>query len=187
MSEKMKKQLVQTPIGEAKWFSINKVDKFGNYTCELHLDESERSEKFIDFIENFNSIEGKEVKLPFEKTPTGYKLKLKSKSKGQKKDNTFYDIKAPVIYNAMGQPVIGADLVNLAVGNGSQIRAKLEVKAYNFMGQDGVALGLKSVQITELVEYAGGNADYGFDAADTPNVESEEQEQSLEESTNYDF
>jgi hypothetical protein len=27
MSEEKKKKIVTTPIGEAKWFSVNKVDK----------------------------------------------------------------------------------------------------------------------------------------------------------------
>lgn len=182
MSKDQKKQLVTTPIGEAKWFSVNKVDKFGNYTVELHLDESERSLKFIDFLENFGK-----GKKPFEKTPEGYKLKLKSKSKGMKRDNTTYTISPPAIYNAVGQRISGAELESLSVGNGSKIRAKVEVKSYNFMGQDGVSLGLKSVQVVEAVQYSGG--DYGFDAMEVENVnvESEEQEQLAESNGSYDF
>lgn len=178
-----KKQVVTTPIGEVKWFSVNKVDKFGNYTCELHLDESGRSLKFIDFLETFG-----EGKKPIKKTPEGYMVKLKSKSQGTKRDNTTYTVSPPAIYNALGQRISGADLEALNVGNTSKIRAKIEVKAYNFMGQDGVSIGLKSVQIVELVEYSGaGGQDLGFDALETPNLETSEQEQSLEESTNYDF
>jgi len=179
----MKKQIVTTPIGETKWFSVSKVDKFNNYTCELHLDESERSLKFIDFLENFG-----EGKKPLEKTPEGYKVKLKAKSKGTKKDNSTYEINPPVIYNALGQKISGADLERLNVGNGSKIRAKIEVKEYEFMGNKGVSIGLKSVQIVELVEYNGGQ-DYGFDPLEQPNQETSEQEQSFEEqgSENYDF
>lgn len=178
----MKKKIVTTPIGECKWFSVNKVDKFSNYTVELHLDESERSMKFIDFLETFGK-----GKKPFEKTPEGYKVKLKSKSKGTKRDNTTYEINPPAIYNAMAQRISGADLEKLNVGNGSKIRAKIEVKEYNFMGQAGVSIGLKSVQIVELVEYQGGNSDFGFDPLEEPNMESEEQQESFEESENYDF
>lgn len=178
----MKKKLVNTPIGETKWFSVSKVDKFGNYTCELHLDESERSMKFIDFLENFG-----EGKKPLEKTPEGYKVKLKAKSKGTKRDNTTYEINPPVIYNIHGDKISGADLETLNIGNGSKIRAKIEVKAYEFMGSKGVSIGLKSVQIVEAVAFVG-NQDLGFDALDVdPNQETDEQKASFEESDDYDF
>ena len=177
----MKKKLVTTPIGDVKWFSVSKVDKFGNYTCELHLDESERSIKFIDFLENFGK-----GKKPYEKTPEGYKVKLKAKSKGTKRDNTTYEINPPAIYDDKGQRYSGEELALLSVGNGSKIRAKIEVKEYNFMGSDGVSIGLKSVQIVDLVEYAGGG-DFGFDPLETPNQESDEQKESFEESDEYDF
>jgi hypothetical protein len=176
-----KSKIVTTPIGETKWFSVAKQDKFGNYTCELHLDESERSMKFIDFIETFG-----EGKKPIEKTPEGYKVKLKAKSKGTKRDNTSYEINPPAIYNDKAERQSGADLERLNVGNGSKIRAKIEVKAYEFMGQKGVSIGLKSVQIVDLVEYNGGQ-DLGFDPLEEPNMESDEQKESFEESGEYDF
>ena len=178
----MKSKVVTTPIGDVKWFSVNKVDKYGNYTCELHLDESERSLKFIDFLKNFGK-----GKVPYEKTPEGFKVKLKSKSKGTKRDNTSYTINAPAIYNALGKRLSGSELESLSVGNGSKIRAKIEVKQYNFMGADGVAISLKSVQVVEAIAYSSDN-DFGFDAleVESTNVESEEQEQ-LSENEDYDF
>ncbi len=183
MSNDKKKKIVTTPIGTTKWFSVSKVDKFGNYTCELHLDESERSMKFINFLENF--AEGKK---PLEKTPEGYKVKLKAKSKGTKRDNTTYEINPPAIYSSAGTRISGADLEALNVGNGSQIRAKIEVKEYEFMGSKGVSISLKSVQLVDIVEYIGGSSDLGFDALEMPNVESEEQKESFEETSgNYDF
>ena len=180
----MKKAIVTTPIGEAKWFSVNKVDKFGNYTVELHLDESKDSLQFIESLENFGS-----GKKPYEKTPEGYKVKLKSKSQGTKRDKSTYIINAPAIYNALGQRLSGADLEGLSIGNGSKIRAKVEVKQYNFMGQDGVSIGLKSVQIVEAVAYNGGGADYGFDATEVEeaNRETSEQENLSNEQSQYDF
>jgi hypothetical protein len=157
------------------------LTKFGNYTCELHLDESERSLKFIDFLENFG-----EGKKPYEKTPEGYKVKLKSKSKGVKRDGSHYVVSPPAIYDSLGKRIQGADLESLSVGNGSEIRAKIEVKTYTFMGQKGVSITLKSLQVVKIVEYAGG--DYGFDPMETPDLESEEQEQSFEESAgSFDF
>tara|TARA_R110000737_G_scaffold343457_1_gene369448 strand:- start:686 stop:1246 length:561 start_codon:yes stop_codon:yes gene_type:complete len=186
MSE-MKKKVVKTPIGEAKWFSVNKVDKFGNYTVELLLDESADSLRFIEGLNNFSPIKG--AKLPYKKTSEGYSVKLKSKSSGTKRDNSTYVISAPPIYNALGQKVSGADLDGLNIGNGSKIRAMVEVKQYNFMGSDGVSIGLKSVQIVEAVAYSGSGQDFGFDALEVEeaNRETPEQEASLEESTNYDF
>ena len=179
-----KSKIVTTPIGEVKWFSVNKVDKFSNYTCELHLDESERSMKFIDFLETFG-----EGKKPIEKTPEGYKVKLKAKSKGTKRDNTTYEINPPAIYDSLGKRVSGSELESLNIGNGSKIRAKIEVKVYDFMGTKGVSIGFKSVQIVEAVAFEGGNSDLGFDPLDVePNTESDEQKSSFEEqSENYDF
>jgi len=182
MSEQ-KKALVTTPIGECRWFSVAKQDKFSNYTVELHLDESPESMQFINSLENFG-----EGKKPFEKTPEGYKVKLKSKAQGTKRDGSTYVINAPAVYNALGQRLQGADLDGLNVGNGSKIRSKIEVKTYEFMGQKGVSISLKSVQIVELVAYAGGG-DYGFDAAEVEeaNRESSEQENLSEEQNQYDF
>lgn len=178
-----KKQIATTPIGTAKWFSVSKPDKFSNYTVELHLDESERSLKFIDFIETFGA-----GKKPITKTESGYMVKLKGKSKGTKRDNTTYDIAPPAIYNALGQKISGSDLEKLNVGNGSQIRAKVEVKAYEFMGSKGVSINLKSCQIVELVEFHGGGEDLGFDPLSEPNDESSEQKESFEEQeNNFDF
>ena len=179
----MKKKVVTTPIGEAKWFSVSKEDKFGNYTTELHLDESVGSMKFISFLEGFG-----EGKKPLEKTPEGFKVKLKSKSKGTKRDNTTYEINPPAIYNALGQRVSGVDLESLNIGNGSKIRAKIEVKQYEFMGSKGVSIGLKSVQIVEAIAFEGGNSDLGFDALGVdPNQESTEQESSFDEQGEFDF
>lgn len=178
----VKKKIVTTPIGEAKWFSVSKVDKFGNYTSELHLDESERSMKFIEFLKGFSS----KCDAPFKKTESGYMIKLKAKSKGTKRDNTTYEINPPAIYSALGERLLGSDLEKLNIGNGSKIRAKIEVKEYNFMGKDGVSIGLKSVQIVEAVAFEGGG-DLGFDSLDLPNQESDEQKESFEESDNYDF
>jgi len=49
-----------------------------------------------------------------------------------------------------------------------------------------VSIGLKSVQIVDLVEYNGGQ-DLGFDPLSEPNQESDEQKESFEESGEYDF
>ena len=178
----MKKKVVTTPIGEARWFSVNKLDKFNNYTTELILDESEKSMKFIDFLESFG-----EGKKPLEKTDSGYKVKLKAKSQGTKKDNTTYQLNPPAVYDALGKRLIGADLESINIGNGSKIRAKIEVKTYEFMGQKGVSIGLKSVQIVEAIAFESGSQDLGFSPLEQPNEETDEQKASFEESDDYDF
>lgn len=164
-----KKLKLQTPIGKAEWFSLNKVDKFGNYTCIIHLDESPETLKLISEIDSL-AADGYN-RPPYEKQADGsFKLKVKSKSGGTKKTGETYTVNPPVIYNALGKKVEGLELVSLNVGNGSEIRANIEAANYLMINQEtqevmvGVTCKVKSVQIAKIVEFNGGEADSGFDA-----------------------
>lgn len=175
--KKTKRKLVTTPIGEAKWFSVHKPDRFNNYTVELYLDDSPQSHKFFDFIMNFG--EGSKPITALQ--DGGFKVKLKSKSKGIKKDMTVYEINPPAIYNNLGKRMEAEELARLSVGNGTKMRAKIEVSDYEFQGKKGVKLQLKSVQIVELIEFGG---DMGFDAIELEHVNTDSGE---EEITDHDF
>ena len=104
--------------------------------------------------------------MPFKKQEDGtVMLKLKIKSQGQKKDGTTYFVNPPALYNQLGTRIEGTELAGLSVGNGSKIRAKIELSAWEFMGNSGVSCKPKSVQIAELVVFQGdGGGDLGFDA-----------------------
>lgn len=168
---------VTTPIGKAEWFSLVNPDKFGNYTCNLILDDAPEAHKLISKIESLG-----QGKVPHKIMDDGSVfLKLKVKSSGTKKDGTTYEINPPAIYDSLGKRITGEALAKLNVGNGSKIRAKVELSFYDFMGQKGVSCKPKSVQISELVEYQSGEADLGFDALEL------EEEDVGEESTEHDF
>ncbi len=175
----MSKVQAVTPIGKAEWFSLTKEDKFGNYTCSLKLEDSPETHKLISQIDSLGG-----GRKPYNKEADGsYKLKLKVKSVGQKKDGTSYVINPPVIYNALGKKVEGMDLASLNVGNGSEIRAKIELSAYDFMGTQGVSCKPKSIQIAKLVEFHADGGDIGFDALEL----SEEDSSEAPSNDGYDF
>lgn len=173
----MSKAIVTTPIGQAEWFSLVKEDKFGNYTCNLKLEDSPETHKLISKIDSMG-----EGRKPYTQEADGsFVLKLKLKSKGQKKTGEMYTILPPVIYNSIGKKIEGMDLQSLNVGNGSEIRAKIELSAYEFMGQKGVSCKPKAVQIAKLVEFAN-SEDLGFDA-----LELESEDLGEASSDGYDF
>lgn len=173
----MSKATATTPIGTAEWFSLTKEDKFGNYTCNLKLEDSPETHKLISKIDSLG-----EGRKPYTKQADGsFVLKLKMKSQGQKKTGETYIVNPPVIYDALGKKIDGQTLAALSVGNGSELRAKVELSYYEFMGQKGVSCKPKSIQISKLIEFGGGS-DLGFDA-----LELEEQDAGEESSDDYDF
>ena len=176
----MSKVILTTPIGQAEWFSLVNPDKFGNYTCNLKLEDSPETHKLISKIDSMDASGA--GRKPYIKQADGsFVLKLKLKSSGQKKDGTNYTINPPFIYSATGKKIEGQDLASLNVGNGSEIRAKIELSAYEFMGQSGVSVKPRAVQISKLVEFSGGG-DFGFDALELDSVDLGE-----ESSDDYDF
>lgn len=157
MSERKKVKLT-TPVGSVKWFSLSKVDKFGNYTCQLVLSDSPETHDLISKIDAIG-----EGKKPYEKQADGSViLKLKQKREGEKRDGTKYLINPPALYDSLGKRIQGEVLEKLSIGNGSTMRAKIEVSNYEVMGVKGVSVKPKSVQFKTIVEF--GDSDEGFDA-----------------------
>jgi len=180
---KRKTVSVTTPVGKVEWFALNKTDQFGNYTCVLHLEESPETLKLISIIDSVG-----EGKKPYEKQADGsFKLRMKSRSKGTKKSGESYTVNPPVIYNALGQKVGSLELEKMSVGNGSEMRAKLEFSTYAMFDQDtqeivkGVSSKIKSAQLGKIVEFQSSN-DLGFDALELDSVDLGE-----ESSDDFDF
>lgn len=170
-----KKVMVTTPIGSISWFSLHKVDNFGNYTANLHLEDAPETHKLISIIDSMGA-----GNKPYKKQADGsVVLKLKSKSKGQKKDGSMYVVNPPVIYNALGAKLSAQEVAELNVGNGSKLRAKLELSTYTMQG-GGVSAKLKSAQLVEVIKFMGGDADLGFDAFEFSEVDD------IEESSSFD-
>jgi mannose/fructose/N-acetylgalactosamine-specific phosphotransferase system component IIB len=174
-----KKLSVVTPIGKAKWFSLTKTDKFGNYTCSIELEDSPETHKLISQIDSVAADDFK--KKPYEKQADGsYVLKVKGKSKGTKKTGETYIVNPPVLYNALGKKIEGMELASLNVGNGSEVRAKIEVSSYVMLNQDtqelmkGISCKIKSAQIAKLVEFQSESEDTGFDALELSEEDSSE-------------
>ena len=182
MSNDRKKKLITSPLGTVQWFSLSKVDKFGSYTCNLVFEDSPEVHKFISEVTEFCEAE----KVPFKKTDDGKPvLKLKLKSQGQKKDGSTYEINPPAIYNVHGERLSGADLALLNVGNGSEMRAKIEFAHWTYAGNTGISVKPISVQLGKVIQFDGGGIDTGFDALEL--TETDEVPENDEEKSNYDF
>jgi len=176
----MQQKTFTTPIGTAKWFSLTTPDKFGSYTCELILEDAPETHKLVSEVESMANVPS-----PFKVQEDGTViLKMKIRSQGNKKDGSTYKVNPPAIYNAIGKRLSGEDLAELAVGNGSKIRAKIEFKTWAFNGKEGISAKPKSVQIAELIVFQGGG-DLGFDALELS--ETDEVPENNEEAGNYDF
>lgn len=164
-----KKLSLVTPIGKAKWFSLTKTDKFGNYTCSIELEDSPETHKLVSQIDSLG--DDSFTRKPYEVQPDGsYILKIKGKSMGNKKGGGTYVVNPPVLYNSLGKKIEGMELASLNVGNGSEVRAKIEVSSYVMVNQEtqeimkGYSCKVKSVQIAKIVEFAPDGGDTGFDA-----------------------
>ena len=183
----MEKLVLTTPIGKSEWFSLMKTDKFGNYTCDLILEDEPATHKLLSQIKDF--AKGEKINFVKKLEDGRFKLRMRLKSQGTKKDGTTYQVNPPAIYNAMGGRVSGTELASLSVGNGSEIRAKIQLALWSMAGRSGVSCKPLSVQIKTLVQFNGDSADLGFDALEVQNcnVETEEQEQVADVQDEYDF
>jgi len=104
------------------------------------------------------------------------------KAKIHCKDGSVIDIKIPM-FDSKGKPVKG----EVKLGEGSTVKIANDIKGYSVAGKTGVGCKLKSLQLINLVEYAGGNFGFGdedgdFDASDAveetkTTVESEDDEE----------
>lgn len=114
-----------------------------------------------------------------------YILKTDMKAKIRCKDGSVIDIKIP-LFDSKGKPVKG----EVKLGEGSTVKLAYDIKGYSVAGKTGVGCKLKSLQLINLVEYAGGNFGFGeedgdFDADDA--VVEETKATDTEDDTEEDF
>ncbi len=190
MSAKRKTLSVVTPLGKAEWFSLHKEDKFGNYTATIHLEESPEVLKIISQIDALG-----DGNKPYAKQADGsYKIKMKGKSKGTKKTGEQYVINPPAVYSPLGKRLSNEEVAKLNIGNGSEIRVKLELSTYVMVDQEtqevikGISSKVKSAQLGTIVEFSGGDADSGFGALEFDADESgEPASEGSQSDAKYDF
>lgn len=192
MSERKKLEQVTSPEGIAQFPWLHKADtKFnpdGDYKVTLALPAKAKSTKeFIDKLDEaygaaverakgevaekkgkaaagkikladkpYRLEEDKDTGKPTGNMLVNFKLKAKVTSK---KDNETYE-QRPRIFDAKGKEIV----VTPRIGGGSKIKVSaLLVPFYTAQVGAGITLRLRAVQLIELVEFGGGNADsYGF-------------------------
>ena len=156
-----KNEIIQTPVGTVKWFSLNKVDKFDNYTVDFFLKPLPAT---LQLIAKMDELAGPKGKKPYEIQANGeYKIKLKVARTGKKKDGKMFVRPSPAIYNQLGQVLTEDEKLKLNVGNETEMRANVELKQYTSFG-GGCSVKPVAVQIVRLVEFKPAGDDCGFDA-----------------------
>lgn len=95
-----------------------------------------------------------------------YVLKTKAKAFIEKGEAKF----KPQIFDSKGKKIVVA-----GIGCGTVAKLAVELSGYSVAGKTGVSVKLKAVQIIDLVEYGGGNAESfgfgeeeGFEGSDEP-------------------
>lgn len=177
----MSKIIVNTPVGTVKWFNLHKEDKFGNFTCDLELEDTPEMHKFKDQIDSLAPEGRKPYKAGLN---GGIVVKLKLKAKGQKKDGTSYNNVPPVIYNMNKEKLSIADVIASNIGNGSTIMAKVELSAYDFNGL-GVSCKPKAILVKKIEQFSGG--EMGFDDSEFDDIDAGEEVPTSTPQTSSDF
>lgn len=172
MAAKQEREVFVTPKAAAMWPFVTRpsttFNPEGVYKVTLVLDPSdEEHKKFLGSL-----------KLLVEDAKTQLKQKVVHPPwKPQKNEEgintglyevTFKSSFAPRVFDAVGNKING----DLNVGNGSVVRVSYRPNIYKGMG-GGVNLYFQGIQIIDLVEYSGGDADdFGFEPTEGFNVES---------------
>lgn len=170
------KKNITTPKGVASYPHVNepntRFNPMGEYSCTIVVSEEdanafrEKVEAIFDAeYERECIIHKKKLKksqyFPVTQDEGGkWIIKTKQVAKVEAKNGDVYsfDIK---LFDASGQPVKSE---NCRVGSGSQVKCAVEPRTwYNPSVGFGMTLSLRAVQVIELVEGGGGNADsFGF-------------------------
>ena len=172
----MNKKTITTPKGVAKYPHVNepntRFNAMGEYSCHIIVSE-EDGNAFLEKVESIFDAEyereciihkkklKKSEHFPILKDEDGqWLIKTKQVSKVEAKSGEVYrfDVK---LFDSSGSPVKAE---NCNVGSGSTVKCSVEPRAwYNPSVGFGMTLSLRAVQVIELVEGSGGNADsFGF-------------------------
>lgn len=193
MNNRQKQKAIRTPAGVAKFANISKpklnFKKTGEeYSVDLVFEPTPEIEAFQaqlvalaeaskdEAIKNAKSaVEKKKIGqyrlyLPIEDEldketgePTG-KLLLKAKNSASFVKDGVEQKRSLPVFDAKGKPAPG-----LNIGRGSTLKVSVVPNGFTNPAADkyGVSLWLKAVQVINLVEYGGGNAEsFGFGEED---------------------
>jgi hypothetical protein len=151
-----------SPLGEAKWAHVHTPkDAF----------EGEGEGKFqIDVVfepgGEWDAL-GNEIEAAYKKNPK-YKHKPLKKEMDQNDEHTgryYITFKTGAQYPPKVFDKYGKDIPSdVNVGNGSTVRVNYTMDHYDHRGNKGITFYFNAIQVTDLVEYKGKNADdYGFE------------------------
>jgi len=171
----MANKSIVTPSGQAHYPSITVPNTMFNadgvYKCDLIVSE-DKAEEFTSIVQQILDKEydlecqrkGKKLRKAanfpvFQDSEGTWMIRAKQPAKVTSKDGKSYDFSIKV-FDAQGKLVTSEDL---KIGNGSVLKMAVEPRTwFNPSLGFGITLGLRAVQIIELVEYTGGSADFGF-------------------------
>lgn len=164
MAPKMPSEKITTGVGTALYPHIHAKDtrfddpEDAKYKCGIVLKGS-AAKKFLSAAKKLikgaidSGVTSAQMKLPGEWDKATETLELK---------NTGSRFQ-PAVFDAAGNPMPS----DTNIGGGSKIRLALNLRVYEGFGHTGVACYLQAVQVIDLVEGAGGDAeDFGFDATE---------------------
>tara|TARA_Y100001938_G_scaffold136972_1_gene200585 strand:- start:885 stop:1487 length:603 start_codon:yes stop_codon:yes gene_type:complete len=200
----MKTKNYTSPKGEAIWPKITKPetkwDADGVYETGLRLD-AETGQKFKAYLEEFldkhhDNVckeQGKKVKkgsfsvkeVEVDGTLTG-ELDFKFKMKRLAGPSGRQWEQRPAIFDKMGNRI---DPESINIGSGSTIKVSYSIfPYYTAMVGAGISLQMKAVQIINLVEFHGGDAQgFGFTEEEGDFVSSQESSDEFTLSEDSDF
>lgn len=175
-----------TPAGRAGFTHLHapdtKYNKAGVYQTRLVLAPGPETTKFIELVDEQNDeayeravADFKESKprrkVPYTKHEPyveledgSYEINFKMTASGERKDGTRWK-QRPKLFDGKGKPLPAG----VRVGGGSLLKVAGYFKPFAMLtsksqGTAGASLKLSAVQILELVEFGGGNAEtFGFE------------------------
>lgn len=167
-------KVITTPKGKAVWPKLvepdTKFDQDGMYSCKLHVSEQDfrAFEAHVKpIIETAYKAEcdrlGKPklrmaASTPIRITEEGdYEIYAKQKAKVHTKSRGTLEFVVAAV-DSQGKKI---PMPN--VGSGSQLRMAVEVNPWFVPSQGfGYSLRLRAIQIIDLIEFGGGDSDFGF-------------------------
>jgi hypothetical protein len=152
-----KDKLYYTPAGTAVFPHITEADTRGDFADKKFKTSLALSEADLKKVKADVAAWAKTQKFKVKEPKFPFKI-VKGKDGAEDREVLFAkQAWRPLVYDAKNLKLPDSALDNMRVGGGSTIR--LGVEFYNY--DKGVSLRLRAVQIIELVQGGGGEADFG--------------------------
>lgn len=203
-----KKVIVTSPVGETEWFNLVKPDKFGKYSVNLIVEDTPELQKIMSQMDELITDRHKaelddpkvkpeakrklkladskpiEPEFDSEGKETGrYKIKLRLKAEGKKKDDTIYKVQRPVLFDNLNKKISDAEAMELRIFNGSLIKVNFEMSPYCVKNEVGVTFKPKAVQVKKIQQGSANASSYGFSADETTPEDASDSDEFSSEST----